>query len=80
MDRVDEIVRYLFNTQADFFEAENYFNLFNNPLTNNELEELRARIFRCDSCGCWVETCECYKTWLGEEICDSCYYDLYGED
>ena len=66
---LETLAKELVGYKHTYSEQVKYFGL--DPLTDDELEELRKTVTDCEQCGLWVERPEvCHVD--GEEVCEEC--------
>lgn len=76
MERLYELINDLMGTYFSLEEGLERCNLNENDVS---LEELDGRIFQCEECGVWYDSCE--KVYVCDSVyCINCTKDLYDDE
>jgi hypothetical protein len=70
-DKIKQLVEHLQGTSKSLSEACDDFGFDSDELTQQELEEIDAEIFCCETCGWWSEVSEMADQ-EGEQVCLEC--------
>jgi hypothetical protein len=68
-DRINKLIEYLQGSCVSLSEACDTFEIDEDTLSREELQELDNQIFNCETCGWWCEISEMQEE---EHICNDC--------